>query len=72
MIVIDENEDIIDDQFFKSKKKKQNNDIEKEKSKTTNIADLLHEIKKKGNKKIFENTHDITKLKKNSFFSQSK
>lgn len=50
--------------------------METEKSKTTNIADLIHEFHKGGKKKVggkpFENTHDISKLKKHSFFSQSK
>ena len=97
MIVIDENEDIIDDQFFKKNKKNkkspemiiqmdnfQNEEedsddcMDQEKSKTANLVDLLYEMKKKNSgqinkdKKVFENTHDISKLKKQSFFSQSK
>ena len=53
---------------------------DKEKSKTTNMADLLHEIKKtndsaqgggSGLGKIkFDNTYDLSKLKKGSFLSQ--
>jgi hypothetical protein len=50
--------------------------LEKEKSKTANIAELIHDFHKGSNNKkagkAFENTYDTSKLKKHSFFSQSK
>jgi len=44
---------------------------EKEKSKTTNMADLFHEVKKQ--KEVgFDNTYDFSKLKKGTFTTKSK
>jgi hypothetical protein len=84
MVMINENEDMVDGlsdnpmTFFKHKKDSYN-PIEKEKSKTTNVVDLLKEIKYQNktqaiykDRAMFENTFDLKKLKKNSFFSQSK
>ena len=49
---------------------------EKLKSKTANLEGLLSKVNGnsifKKNKKMFENTHDISKMKKASFFSHSK
>ena len=84
MIVINESEDMVDGLsdnaiYFNNKKQSlggyhYEDDKEPLKSKTTNVADILKEIKnsRKGGKNIkekFENTCDLSKLKKNSFFS---
>ena len=57
---------------------------EKEKSKTTNIADILQEVKRSNHKqddppivagglvRKFDNTYDLTKIKKGTCLSQSK
>lgn len=63
--------------FLKPQHKRYNDEDDEEaevdeKSKTTNISDLLHNIKKQP-QKVFEKTHDISKIyKKASFFSHSK
>jgi hypothetical protein len=78
--VLEENEGIMDDfsapDYFVHQNQytsKKQSDLEKDKSKTANMAELIHEFHK-GNKnkkggKPFENTHDTSKLKKHSFFS---
>lgn len=73
MVIIDDQEDMVDGLdmpvFFENSK---NGNKEKQKSKTTNVTDLIRDINKNQNKRAFENTSNLSLLKKNSFFSQSK
>ena len=72
MVMVNADEDMVD---CVPVLKEDEEEPEKEKSKTTNVADLLKEMQRarkkneQGKSKAFENTYDTAKLKKNSFFS---